>query len=226
MTKKEAMDLLKSLGTAQNVKIYKRHGVSGKQFGVSFANLKSLVKQIKKDHALALKLWSTANHDARMLATMIADPEAFDLKALEAWVKDLDNYVISDSFSGMVARTPHAQKLMTRWTKSNQEWIGRAGWQLLAHMSMNDGQLTTGLLEDYLKVIEAGIHKRKNKTRDAMNSALIAIGIRNKTLEKKAVATARRIGKVEVDHGETSCKTPDAVEYIRKTLERKKARQA
>ena len=55
-----------------------------------------------------------------------------------------------------------------------------------------------------------------------MNGALISIGMRNPGLEKKAVAAARRIGKVEVDHGETSCKTPDAVAYIRKGVERKK----
>jgi len=33
---------------------------------------------------------------------------------------------------------------------------------------------------------------------------------------------AAAIGKVEVDHGETSCKTPDAVPYIEKALARKK----
>jgi|SRR5829696_7030149 len=55
-----------------------------------------------------------------------------------------------------------------------------------------------------------------------MNGALIAIGIRNPALEKKAIAAAERIGKVEVDHGETGCKTPDAVPYIRQAVERRK----
>ena len=49
-----------------------------------------------------------------------------------------------------------------------------------------------------------------------MNSALIAIGIRNEDLERKAIEIAREIGKVQVDHGATSCKTPDAEPYIKK----------
>jgi hypothetical protein len=68
--------------------------------------------------------------------------------------------------------------------------------------------------------------RRKNRVRDAMNSAVIAIGIRNPKLEKKALAAAKRIGQVEVDHGETSCKTPDATAYIHKTLERRRKKRA
>ena len=51
-----------------------------------------------------------------------------------------------------------------------------------------------------------------------MNNALISIGVRNPALEKKAVAAAKRIGTVEVDHGVTGCKTPAAAAYIKKTV--------
>jgi hypothetical protein len=61
--------------------------------------------------------------------------------------------------------------------------------------------------------------------RDAMNSALIAIGIRNSHLEELALSAAQRIGKVEVDHGKTNCKTPDAAAYIRRTLDYRQSRQ-
>jgi len=58
--------------------------------------------------------------------------------------------------------------------------------------------------------------------RHAMNGALIAIGIRNPKLQEKAILTARKIGKAKVDHGETSCQTPDAEAYILKAAQRKK----
>jgi hypothetical protein len=57
-----------------------------------------------------------------------------------------------------------------------------------------------------------------------MNMALIAIGLRSPALRKAATEAARRIGPVEVDHGDTGCKTPDAIAYIAKSWERKKAR--
>ena len=54
-----------------------------------------------------------------------------------------------------------------------------------------------------------------------MNSALIQIGARNAALKRQAIAAATRIGTVEVDHGETGCKTPEAVGYIEKMWARK-----
>jgi hypothetical protein len=59
-----------------------------------------------------------------------------------------------------------------------------------------------------------------------MNNALINIGVRNPKLEKIAIAAAGRIGTVEVDHGETSCKTPEAVSYIKKTVAHNKKKAA
>jgi 3-methyladenine DNA glycosylase AlkD len=85
-----AMQTLESLGTAQNRKVYPRHGVGENLFGVSFADLGKLTKQIKKDHALALQLWQTGNHDARILATMIADPQEMDENTLQSWASGLD----------------------------------------------------------------------------------------------------------------------------------------
>jgi len=57
-----------------------------------------------------------------------------------------------------------------------------------------------------------------------MNSALISIGIRNDKLQKKALAAAARIGKLEIDYGDTECKTPDAAPYILKAAARAKAK--
>src|SRR5690606_9859111 len=96
----EVMAQLEALGTEQNRKTYARHGVKSAMFGVSYANLDKLKKKIKVDHPLAEALWATGNHDARVLATKIADPQQPDLAHLQAWAHDLDSYVICDAFSG------------------------------------------------------------------------------------------------------------------------------
>src|SRR5256885_16659489 len=74
-----------------------------------------------------------------------------------------------------------------------------------------------------LTKIEREIHRSKNRVRHSMNGALITIGLRDAAFEKKALAAAGRIGKVEVDHGDTACQTPDAAAYIRKTAARRGA---
>jgi hypothetical protein len=57
-----------------------------------------------------------------------------------------------------------------------------------------------------------------------MNNALIAIGIRNPILMEDAMAVAASIGEVEVDHGDTSCKTNFAPDYIQRSVARKKSK--
>ena len=100
---------LEALGTAQNRKIYRRHGASENLFGVSFANLNALKKRMKTDHALALELWKSANDDARTLAIMIADPASMRDRTLNDWARGLNGFMVS-TFPGFVGRTPLARK--------------------------------------------------------------------------------------------------------------------
>jgi 3-methyladenine DNA glycosylase AlkD len=224
MTLEEAMRELEGLGTAQNRKVYAKHGVGEDQFGVSYADLEKLKKKIKVDHDLALALWATGNHDARILATKVGDPARLDGKTLDAWVKDLRNYTETDAFAGMAGKAPLARAKAEVWARSPKEWIGRAGWVILASVAMDDTNLSDDYFESLVDTIEREIHTRKNRVRDAMLSTLIGIGTRNERLEQRVVAAAGRIGKVEVDHGDTNCKTPDPVEYIGKIKARRAAR--
>jgi 3-methyladenine DNA glycosylase AlkD len=218
----EVMRELESLGTAQNRKVYKRHGASDNVFGVSYANLNKLKKRIITDHDLALELWATGNHDARVLAAMIADPRQADDAMLVAWVGDLSDYVIADAVSGYINQTAFVREKSELWTQSDEEWVGTVGWNLLTHLALRDTSLPDSYFEPYLVIIERRIHTSANRIRYAMNNALIAIGMRSDVLEKQTVAAAGRIGTVDVDHGETNCKTPDAVAYIKKAKARTK----
>lgn len=226
---KEVMKTLEAAGSAQTRKTYSRHGVGEKMFGVSFANLYALQKKIKVDHALAQQLWATGNYDARVLATLIGDPQAMTDKQAEEWVKGIDNYCLADMYAKFLGKTPLGRKKAEKWNKSKDEWIGQTGWALIGGLALNDQTLPDDYFESYLKIIETEIHNRKNRVRHEMNGALIAIGMRNPKMEKRAVEVAKKIGKVVVDHGETSCKTPDAASYIKKALEyrdKKKAKAA
>lgn len=220
MLLEEVMQQLEEYGTEQNRKTYKNHGAKEPLFGVSFANLKLLKKKIKKDHDLAVELWETKNMDAMTLATYILDPKNLTTEQLNSWVQDVDYYCLMDVFMTSICTSPIAIERMEEWTKSNDEWIGRAGWSLLANISIKNKALHDGFFSPYLEEIKENIHNEKNRKKEAMNSALIAIGIRNEDLERQAIEIAREIGKVEVNHGATSCKTPDAESYIKKARER------
>lgn len=225
MTSGDVLGELQALGTAQNRKVYARHGVRKPMFGVSFADLGKLRKRIKTDHALAAALWRSGNHDARVLATMIANPAATRSADLDRWVRHLDNPVVTDAFAGLVAEMPVAARKAAIWTQRRDEFVGRAGWAVVARIALRDEAPDDAWFSVRIADIEAGIAAAANRKREAMNTALIAIGTRNRALRKQAVAAARRIGAVEIDHGETNCKTPDACEYIARTWKHRAAKK-
>lgn len=224
MTYGEVMKELRALGTPQNVKVYRRHGMGENVFGVSFGNLARLQKRIKRDHALAIELWASGNADARHLALQIADPALAGRPLLEAWSADLHYYQLCDLLAGLVARTPLAHPLAAEWIASPGEWISRTGWDVIGLLALRDATLSDAYFTGLLDRIERDIHGSPNFTRHAMNNALIAIGMRNAHLKVLAQAAARRIGKVVVDHGETDCRTPDAGDYIERAHARKSRR--
>jgi 3-methyladenine DNA glycosylase AlkD len=224
MNVEEVMKQLEAFGSEQTRKTYGRHGVKNEMFGVSYAHLGALTKKLKTDHQLALQLWASGNHDAQILATMIADPKLMSASLLEEWTKSLTNSAISDAFAKLAARTPVAQKKFEKWMNAKNEWISHTGWLMLAQ-AVSNPELPDSYFEDHLATIEQEIHLRPNLVRYVMNGVLIAIGGRNDRLQKQALAVAKKIGKVEVDHGDTSCKTPDATAYILKMAARLKKKR-
>ena len=216
---------LKSLGTAQNVKVYGRHGVKPPAYGVSYAHLGKLTKRIRVNHEVAVGLWKSGNHDARVLATMVADPDAATGTLVDAWARDLSNYVLTDAFVGFVVKTKFAKSRALRWKKARDEWKAAAGWGLVGALAETSA-FTEAELKPLVREIATTIHERENRTRHAMNMALICVGLRSQAMESLALSAAATIGRVEIDHGQTRCKTPDAAAYIRKTKVHRKKRAA
>jgi 3-methyladenine DNA glycosylase AlkD len=150
---------------------------------------------------------------------MVAEPSRMDDDELDAWIADVSYYVLVDEFvADLASQVPDLRPRMERWIRSARDWTAQAGWDLAAFLAARDSSLPDRFFLDLLTKIENEIGAAGNRTRHAMNGALIAIGLRNEELRDEAVAAASRIGPVVVDHGETGCVTPAAIPYIRKTL--------
>jgi len=221
----ETLAQLEQMGTETNRRIYRNHGAHDPLYGVSTANLKALFKAIKKDHALAQQLWDTGNYDAQILATMIADSRQMSNDSIDTWATVITSYGLADYFADLVFKTPFAEEKARQWRDSDNEWIGRTGWHLIAKLAA-DKTRPDGEFESYLPVIEGEIHTRLNRTRQAMLNTLIAIGGRGGEIMDKTIASATRIGPIEIDHGNTGCETPDAIPYMRKVAARSEQKAA
>ena len=237
MNYRQTMKVLEGAGTAQNRKVYARHGAKEPMFGVLYSTPVKIKKDIlrlpgtgrkyaKHDHALGVELWASGNFDARALATMLADPDQMKSAQLDQWMRDCDNRGIEGCLVALTAKTRLVQSKMKKWRKSGDELTAAAGWNLLVEIAQADAELPDSFFVPYLEEIRDKIHDGKNRARYAMNCAVIAIGGRSLNLRRRAIAAAKMIGRVEVDHGETSCKTPDAVPSIEKIWERKSKKSA
>lgn len=226
MTLNETLSTLEALGTAQNRKVYARHGVNPPMYGVSYANLNRMVRKIKRDHPLAEGLWNTGNHDARVLATRVAEPMQMNAAQLDAWARDIDNSILAGELGALASASKTGLARFGKWTSRRGEWVAAAGWNTFTEMVLFDhGDVDEALLDACLDRIETQIHSQPNRVRYAMNNALIAIGTFSATYRDRAIGAAKRIGRVEVDHGETNCRTPDAATYIAKSFARKEKKR-
>lgn len=233
MTIAEVFSELEALGTAQNQKIYRRHGVTDEMFGVSYANQEKLARKLKKAGLtdLAVPLWESKNHDAKILATKLLQPEAVTVKLANQLVRGVTHSLHGSGLAAVIAETPGAAKLADQWTAasvSRSHWKVFTGWALIASMAIakkHHTDVPDEWFSSHLETINRDIQTTANEIRSQMNGTLIAIGSRNQKLRTEAVEVARQIGKVEVDHGETSCKTPDAESYIKKVWDRIESRK-
>jgi hypothetical protein len=116
--------------------------------------------------------------------------------------------------SALAAESPHGFAKVTQWLAASDESRRCAGWWLVASLAMRNPEVPDAWFLERLKEIERTLQAAPNDERYAMNHALIALGGRSPALRKSALAAARKIGKVVVDHGDTSCKTPEAAPYI------------
>ncbi len=216
MSLADTMRALEDAGTEQTRKTWKRHGAVEPMFGVSFAVLKTLVKRIGVDHELALALWSTKNHDARTLALKIADPARIAPSVLDRWARDRRVRACGGYVAMLAAESPHGAAKARAWFASSDGTLRGQAWTLASHLASLDETIPDAWFAELVARIEKSIHSAPNDEREAMNRALITIGGRNAALRKLATAAARRVGQVDVDHGDTACKTPDAEAYIAK----------
>lgn len=213
---------LRSLGNESTKKVLLKHGAKEPFFGVKIADLKPIVKRIKKDYSLSLDLYSTGISDAMYLAGLIADDAKMTYDDLQKWVQEAHWSLLSETTVPTVAAgSTHGFVLAREWIESAQESVASSGWATYSNLVAlhSDESIDMAEMERLLSKIESEIHTASNRVRSTMNSFLINVSGYVIPMTELGLETARNIGKVTVDMGDTSCKVPDTVTYIEKMKE-------
>lgn len=222
MTAAEILAELKPLAKESYKKTLLNHGIPEPVLGVSIEELKKIQKRVKHDYQLALDLYDTGIYDAMYLAGLIADDARMTKKDLQRWVEKAGSALCCYTVPWVAAGSKHGWELALKWIESKKESIAAAGWTtFVSLMSIKDDkELDLGKLKQLLQRVEKSIHDAPNTVRYAMNTFVIGLGTYVKPLAEPAMKSAKKIGQVTVDMGQTACKVPYAPDYIKKVQQR------
>lgn len=190
-----ALRELRALGEQRNVDGMARFGIRAKiVYGVAKPKMDELARRIGKDHKLALELWDSGVHDARILAGMIDLPNEVSAAQMEKWVRDFDNWDVCDGTCChlFVFAAPAWTKAIA-WSRRDAEFIKRAGFALMAYLACHDKQAADSRFRGLLPLIDREAYDERNFVRKAVNWALRNIGKRNLRLNREAIRVAERI---------------------------------
>ena len=172
-----------------------RYGIrTDDAFGVSVYELRRIARELGRDHELALALWATGNHEARLLASMVDDPAQVTEAQMEEWAAAFDSWDVCDQVtSNLFDKTPYAWDKVVAWSASPDEWVKRAAFATAAALAVQD---KTAADEPFIRLLELCRREAgddRNYVKKAVNWALRNIGKRDARLHAAAVETAETI---------------------------------
>lgn len=156
--------------------------------------IRAMAKRIKKDRPLALALWKTGIRECQILASLVDDKKLVTREQMDQWVADFNSWEVCDQVCGnLFSRTPHAIEKALEYSTSEQEFIKRAGFVLMAEMPVHNKKISDEELMQFLPIIEREAWDDRNFVKKAVNWALRQMGKRNKTMNKPAIECSKRI---------------------------------
>lgn len=192
----EVMARLEALADPTQKEGMARYGINTAHAlgGVRVPDMRRLARVAGRDHSLALQLWDSGVHEARIVATIVDDPAQVTEEQMESWVKDFDSWDLCDQCCGnLFDRTPFAYRKVVEWSEREEEFVKRAAFSLVAALASHDKKAPDETFLAFLPIIEREAPDRRNFVRKAVNWALRGIGKRDAALNRAAIETARRI---------------------------------
>lgn len=176
-----------------------RFGIRGARvLGVPVKTLRAIARETGRSHALAEGLWASGIHEARILASIVAEPKRVDPAQMERWVADLDSWDLCDQCcTNLWVRTPFARDKALEWSEREEEFVKRAGFVLMVQVAGKDKSAPVTLLHRYLARAEAAAGDERNFVKKAISWAIREIGQRSPELNAAAVTVARRLQEAD-----------------------------
>ncbi len=217
MQTEEIIEKLKSMGNPVYSDSNNKLGIEGvKVLGVGVTKIKKLAKEIKKNHELALKLWDEPYIETKLLSVFIENPKEVSLEQIKEQIPNSRGFMLADYYAEYITvKTKYTDELIKEWTISGNNHIKKAGYALLYIKAKKDKKADNDFFRPFIPIIENELQDSENWVKESMNYCLMYIGARSKELNQLCLDAAKKIGKVTIDYGETSCMTVDSIKFLK-----------
>ncbi len=189
---------LRSSGSEENRAGMARFGIdSSKAFGVPLSVLRPFARRIGKSPELALKLWATGFHEARLLAILITPSKDLSPELAWKWLKEISSWDLCDQLTNVLARRTGSDALVVPLASDQREFVRRAGFALIAWRAVHARKAPDSEFLGHLPLIRTHATDGRNFVWKAVHWALRQIGKRSTGLHAPALALAHELSDAE-----------------------------
>ena len=183
-------------------------------------DLRKIAKDIKKDHELALELWSTRKILPRQLAILIMDNKLLSQDLINKLDKDIQdhpfeerNNLIDWLMANQFSKDKKTIELMESWENSPSSLQRRIFWYYQARLRWL-GQTPPPNTEELLSAIEKQIENEDPEVQWAMNFAAGWIGVFDKKYRTRCIEVGKKTGLYKDEMVSKGCTPNYLPEFI------------
>ena len=212
-------DVMAQLAALQDPRIREVNEKHGDDHAVNLSRLRDVAKRLKTQQDLARQLWATGDTSARLLATLICRPKAFERDEMDRMLREARRPKVHDWLVNyVVKKSPHAEELRQAWFADPDPVVASAGWALTTERVVKrpGGLDLAGLLD----VIEAELKAAPDRLQWAMNSCLAQIGIEHAEHRARAIDIGERLEVLKEYPTPPNCTSPYAPIWIAEMVRR------
>lgn len=183
-------------------------------------DLRKIAKDIKRDHELAMELWSTQEFLPRLLAILIMDKKLLSEDLLNRLDKDMQTHTFDERnnlmdwlMANQLTKDKKITALMESWENSPSALQRRAFWYYQARLRWT-GQIPPDNTEDLLSAIEANITQEEPEVQWAMNFTAGWIGVYDQNYRARCIILGEKSGLYKDEMVSKGCTPNYLPEFI------------
>lgn len=192
MTVNDIIEDLKNLSSKKYKENVTKLGIPiENSIGVSTGDIRKLSKGIPKSNTLAMELWNTGYHEAKLLSVLLFDKKTVSLTQAGQLMDKVFSWDLCDHLcKNLITKISGYQSLIFEWCNCEQTYFKRGAFTLIASTMIYEKSIDEDEVESYLQLIKENSMDEREHVKKAVSWALREIGKKDFNCQEKAILTA------------------------------------